>query len=76
MKASLISKYIFRIRTRNGVVVDSLAIFGGDEASARQKLRQIYMECEILDCQLQQASPAGRHGHLNYEDVVDLLGAA
>ena len=44
-----IVKYDFRIRTRNGAVVDNLSIFGRDELEAERKLRQIYQGCEILE---------------------------
>lgn len=76
MQTSSIAKYQFRIRTRNGALVDNLAIFGQAEDEARRKLRQMYKDCEILDCQLLQPSAIGRNGHLNYEDVVDLIVAA
>lgn len=76
MQTASITKYHFRIRTRNGVVVDNLSIFGRDEAEARQKLCRIYHDCEILQCQVQRSSPVGRNGHLNYEDVVDLIIAS
>ena len=77
MKPASIPKYLFKIRTRNGVVVDNLMIYGRDEDEAMRKLRQMYNDCEVLDSQLQAASPAaGRHGTLNYEDVVELISTS
>jgi hypothetical protein len=76
MQAAATTKYHFRIRTRNGVVVDNLSLFGADEATARQKLRCIYRDCEVLQCREERLSPGGRGGHLNYEDVVDLITTA
>jgi len=76
MQSSSITKYGFRIRTRAGVLVDNLSIFGQSEADACRKLRQIYIDCEIIESHCQQGNPAGRHGHLNYEDVVDLIISA
>ncbi len=75
MQAAVVTKYHFRIRTRNGVVVENLSFFGADEAAARQKLQRIYRDCEILQCQEEHLPPGGR-GHLNYEDVVDLITTA
>ena len=46
----VISKYHFRIRTRQGSIVDKLLIQGRDEADAQRKLRQMYPHCEILEC--------------------------
>ena len=70
--SSTSAKYGFRIRTRNGAVVDNLSIFGKDEPDAERKLRQIYLGCEILESR-RQALQALRSGPLTYEDVVDLI---
>jgi hypothetical protein len=35
------TKYTFRIRTKQGMVVDNLSMHGSDEADAERKLRQI-----------------------------------
>jgi len=76
MHSASMVKYLFRIRTRTGVLVENLAISGVDEACARGKLRQIYSDCEILECRSLQVSLGGRGSHLNYEDVVDLIIAS
>lgn len=76
MQTVAITKYLFRIRTRGGVLVENLAISGRDEADARRKLSSIYHDCEVLDSQVQRPSPLGRNGHVNYEDVVDLIIAS
>lgn len=73
MQTVAITKYLFRIRTRGGVLVENLSISGRDESEARRKLCSIYHGCEVLDSQEQRPSPVGRNGHLNYEDVVDLI---
>lgn len=76
MQPLTVTKYGFRIRTRNGAVVDNLSIFGRDEADARRKLRQMYNDCEILETHCQQASVGGRHAHLTCEDVMDIITAS
>lgn len=50
MQSPILTKYGFRIRTRVGFVVDKLMIHGRDHAEAQRKLRQIYRDCEILEC--------------------------
>ncbi len=50
MPSSTIIKYGFRIRTRAGLVVDKLLIYGRDEVDAERKLRQMYQHCKILEC--------------------------
>jgi hypothetical protein len=72
MQHSLSTKYGFRIRTRNGSVVENLLIFGKDEPDAERKLRQIYMGCEILEAK-RLVIQAPRSRPVTYEDVVDLI---
>lgn len=76
MLSGMISKYLFRIRTRNGVIVEHLSFYGRDESDARRKVEQIYNHCEVLDCRPQTINMNGRLGTVNYEDVVDLISAS
>ncbi len=76
MQSSSVMKYQFKIRTRSGVLVENLSIFGQSEADASRKLRQIYNGCEIIESGCTQPPFNGRHGLLNYEEVVDLIIAA
>lgn len=71
LKAPSFTKYGFRIRTRVGVVVDNLTIHGRDASDAQRKLRQMYRDCEILDC----VCHAGRErvASASYEDVLGLI---
>lgn len=75
MRSPLITKYAFRIRTRIGLVVDNLMIHGRDEAEAQVKLRQIYRDCEILNCVCHQGSMRTSAGttSTSYEQVISLL---
>ena len=50
VSSSAIMKYGFRIRTRSGLIVNNLLIYGRDEVDAERKLRQMYQHCEILEC--------------------------
>lgn len=54
MASSVIIKYGFRIRTRSGLIVDKLLIYGRDEVDAERKLRQMYRHCKILLCTVHQ----------------------
>lgn len=64
------AKYVYQIRSRNGVVVDNLQIYGRDEAEARLKLQKMYMHSEILDCRVLSGAKAATS---NYEDILDLI---
>lgn len=63
-------KFVYQIRSRNGVVVNSLQIYGHTEPEARVKLEQMYPRCEILEFGI--ATPE-HHGHTSYEDVLDFI---
>lgn len=47
MKPPATGKYAFRVRTRRGIVMDVL-LPGRDQIEAERKLRQIYLECEVI----------------------------
>ena len=72
MQLSSTAKYGFRIRTRNGAVVDNLLIYGKNEPDAERKLRQIYLGCEIIEVKRLVPQPQ-RSNPVSYEDVVDLI---
>lgn len=44
-------KFDFSVTTRNGQKVESVRIFGKDLPDAERKLRQMYRDCEISQCQ-------------------------
>jgi hypothetical protein len=64
------TKYVYRIRSKNGVVIDNLQIYGRDEDDARQKLQKMYVHCDILDCRVLSTVKAVTS---NYEDILDFL---
>ena len=65
------TKYGFRIRTRVGLVLDKLMIPGRDKEEAQRKLRQIYRDCEILECVCHHGGVATPMA--DFEDVVSLI---
>lgn len=74
MQSLMVTKYEFKIRTRNGALVEGLCIHGQDEAEARRKLAQMYRGCEILQVRGVKANLAGRGGHaLSYEEVMEMI---
>ena len=64
-------KYGFRIRTRGGSLVENLQVQARDRAEAEEKIRQIYHQCEILECQ--EVTPTLRKEGLDLEDVIELI---
>jgi hypothetical protein len=75
------TKFGFRIRTRQGLVVEHLMIHGRDEADAERKLRQMYLHCEILErCVMQPAvmqptfaPPPPPADGTSFEEIVSLI---
>ncbi len=67
------TKFGFRIRTRQGLVVENLMIHGRDEADAERKLRQMYLNCHILAKSVQNANPNAKPAAMSFEDVVTLV---
>ena len=49
-------RYQFRILSRRGLVVDRLLIQGRNRTHAEAKIRQMYTDCQILDC-IEDAQP-------------------
>jgi hypothetical protein len=43
-------KFIFSIRTRDGLPIARLMISGRDQEEAERKLKQMYRHCEIVNC--------------------------
>lgn len=74
MNIPFVHKYGFRIRTRNGALVDNLLIAGRDAADAEGRLRRMYRDCEVLERRL-VSTPPGRVASISYEDVVDLIAS-
>lgn len=74
MRAPLVTKFGFRIRTKLGMVVDNLMIHAADEAAAIRKLRQMYIDCEIIECVRHDA--VSRTSIVNFEDVAGLIAAS
>jgi hypothetical protein len=75
------TKFGFRIRTRQGLIVEHLMIHGRDEADAERKLRQMYLHCEILERSVMQpammqpspGSSSSTPDGTSFEEIVSLI---
>lgn len=63
-------KYLYTIRSANGVIVKNLRIYGKSRTDADEKIHQMYRRCEILHCELSDQIKSRR---TNYEDVLDAI---
>jgi len=65
------NKYGFRIRTRTGMIVENLNVMARDRSEADHKLRQVYRDCEILECN--EVDPNLKGDGLDLEDMISLI---
>jgi len=66
-----LQKYGFRIKTRNGLVLDNLTVQARDRSEAERRITQIYHYCEILDCHENAAT--AHAGAADVEGVIALI---
>ena len=43
-------RYGFTIRTRTGQRVENVSIIAGSQIDAERRLRQMYVQCDIVEC--------------------------
>lgn len=65
-----LTKYVYKIRCRNGAIVENLQILGLNEEEANRKLQQMYIHSTILEVNVLETN---RLNNANFEDVLDLL---
>lgn len=70
MQTSSMTKYVYKIRCSNGALVDHLQIYGKTEEDSREKLLQMYRNCEVLDISI---ATNARDLSTDYDDVLDSI---
>lgn len=65
------TKFEFNIRTRNGQRVDKITIQAQDREAAEKRLRQMYIQCEIIECI--ERAPEIRQESLDVEGIINLI---
>jgi hypothetical protein len=68
------TRYGFSIKTRYGQRVENIHIMAGTQGDAERRLRQMYQQCEILECR-EQVVPR-RLDTLDVERVIGMISAA
>jgi hypothetical protein len=64
-------RYGFTIRTRTGQRIESVSIIASSQSDAERRLRQMYMQCEILECR--ERSIPRRFEAANMATMIDLM---
>lgn len=70
MKPPARTKYIYKVRSRNGALVEKIQIYGDNPEQAKKKLMQMYIGCEILE---EKAIEPEGQSNGKFEDVIDLI---
>ena len=65
------TRFTFRVRTRNGLLVEAVNLQARDREEADRRLMQMYMGCTVLDCQT--ATPDGREESASFESVISRI---
>jgi hypothetical protein len=63
-------RYGFTIRARTGQRIENVSIIAGSQSDAERRLRQMYVQCEILECR--ERSIPRRYEAANRASMVDL----
>lgn len=66
-------RYGFNIRTKHGQRVDNIMIMAATQNDAERRLRQMYYQCEIVECN--ERSVPRRVDTLDVADVIGLISA-
>ena len=64
-------RFGFTIRTRMGQRIDNVSIIAGSQRDAERRLRQMYVQCEILECR--ERSVPRRFEARNFANMMDLM---
>lgn len=69
-------KFHFSILAQNRLKIDSIAIMGVNQEHAERKLRQMYRHCEVLGCEIKNASAKPTHIHAQVVEDRTSAGSA
>ena len=67
-------RYGFTIRTRTGQRIENVSIIAGSQSDAERRLRQMYHQCEIIECR--ESAVPRRLDTLDVEGVIGMISAA
>ncbi len=67
-------RFGFNIKTRTGQRVENISIMAGSQRDAERRLRQMYHQCEILECNTQTVPR--RVDTLDVEGVIGLISSS
>jgi len=63
-------KYLFHIKTKSGISVNTISISAANQLAAEQNLFQMYRGCKIISVSCNQPSEADQ---MDYQDILNLI---
>jgi hypothetical protein len=69
---SALPKFAFSLKTRDGQTVDNIVITARDRETAERRLRQMYIHCEITQCEEQRPDALDSES-MSFEDILTLI---
>lgn len=69
--ANALPKFTFSLKTRDGQSVDNIVISARDRETAEHRLRQMYIHCEIKECEEQRHDLDSES--MSFEDILTLI---
>jgi len=67
------TRFGFNVKTRSGQRVENIVIMAASRDDAERRLKQMYVQCEIIDCRSQVVTPPRRADALDIEAVIGLI---
>jgi hypothetical protein len=72
MTRTIMTKFDFSVKTRDGSKIVSVVIAAADQEGAERRLRQMYRDCEVLSCQIKEVEDKARPS-ASLEDILSLI---
>jgi len=69
--ANALPKFSFSLKTRDGQSVDNIVISACNREEAERRLRQMYLHCEITQCEEQRNDLDSES--MSFEDILTLI---
>ena len=64
------TRFGFSIKTRTGQRVDNICIMAASQVDAERRLRQMYHQCEIVNCQCETVNLRNDHAALGALGII------
>tara|TARA_B100000945_G_C20354726_1_gene584045 strand:- start:88 stop:306 length:219 start_codon:yes stop_codon:yes gene_type:complete len=64
-------KFSLAIRTKDGLLVENLGVHARDEEHACDKIRKVYLSCDIVSCKVMNAHV--QEDNASIENIISMI---